>query len=114
MWRKETQGSFMKKTLLIIDDKVKLCKTLVKTFEQLGYQTFYATTGQEAIGLFSQHQMHVVLLDIMLGEENGIEILKQLLLLREGIPVIMITGYASVETAVQSLKLGAFDYVKSH
>jgi two-component system response regulator AtoC len=102
----------MKKTILIIDDKIKLCKTLSQTFEQLGYDTFYATTGQEAIGVFSQHPIHVVLLDIMLGEENGIDILNQLLLLRKNIPVIIITGYASVETAVQSLKLGAFDYVK--
>ena len=102
----------MKKTILIIDDKVKLCKTLSQTFEQLGYDTLYATTGQEAIELFSQHPIHVVLLDIMLGEENGIDVLEQLLLLRKNVPVIMITGYASVETAVQSLKLGAFDYVK--
>jgi two-component system response regulator AtoC len=102
----------MKKTILIIDDKVQLCETLTRTFEQQGYQAFYATNGQEAIGLFSQNHIHVVLLDIMLGEEDGIDVLKQLLSLRRNIPVIMITGYASIETAVQSIKLGAFDYVK--
>jgi DNA-binding NtrC family response regulator len=102
----------MKKTILIIDDKVQLCETLAQTFEQLGYQPFYATTGKAAIDLFSQHHIHVVLLDIMLGEENGIDVLKQLLLLQKNTPVIMITGYASIETAVQSIKLGAFDYVK--
>ena len=102
----------MKKTILIIDDKVHLCETLTQTFEQQGYQALYATNGQEAVGLFSRNHIHVVLLDIMLGEENGIDVLKQLLSLRRNIPVIMITGYASIETAVQSIKLGAFDYVK--
>jgi DNA-binding NtrC family response regulator len=112
MWKMETHSHNMKKTILIIDDKVKLCETLARTFDQLGYQTFYATNGKDAVRLFSQLQIHGVLLDIMLGEENGIDVLKQLLLLRKNIPVIMITGYASVDTAVQSLKLGAFDYVK--
>jgi DNA-binding NtrC family response regulator len=102
----------MKKTILIIDDKLKLCQTLARTFEHLGYRAFYAINAQEAFKLFSQHHTHVVLLDIMLGKENGIDILKQLLTLRKNTPVIMITGYASVDTAVQSLKLGAFDYIK--
>jgi two-component system response regulator AtoC len=102
----------MKKTILIIDDKVKLCETLAHTFAHLGYQPFYATNGPEALDLFAQHPIHVVLLDIMLGEENGIDVLKQLLQCRRNTPVIMITGYASIETAVQSIKLGAFDYVK--
>ncbi len=108
----ETHSHNMKKTILIVDDKVKLCETLAQTFDQFGYQTFYATNKKDALRLFSQHQIHGVLLDIMLGEENGIDVLKELLLFRNNVPVIMITGYASVETAVQSLKLGAFDYVK--
>ena len=112
MWKNETLENIMRKTILIIDDKIQLCETLARTFDHLGYQTFSATTGQEALRIFSTHQMHAILLDIMLGEENGIDVLRQLLALRHDIPVIMITGYASVDTAVQSLKLGAFDYVK--
>ena len=101
----------MKGTILVIDDKVKLCKSLAQNFNQRGYQTLYATTSREALGLFSQHHIHVVLLDVMLGEENGIDILKELLILNKDVPVIMITGYGSIDTAVQSIKLGAFDYV---
>ena len=101
----------MKDTILIIDDKVKLCKSLAKNFVQSDYHSFYATNRQEALSLFSQHHVQAVLLDIMLGEDDGIEILKELLVLRSNVPVIMITGYASVDTAVQSIKLGAFDYV---
>jgi DNA-binding NtrC family response regulator len=101
----------MKGNILIVDDKVKLCKSLVENFDQSGYQSFYATNRKKALSLFSRHRIHAVLLDIMLGEENGIEVLKELLLLQQNIPVIMITGYASIDTAVQSIKLGAFDYV---
>ena len=101
----------MKNTVLIIDDKVKLCKSLVKNFAQSDYESFYATNRQEALGLFSKQHIHAVLLDIMLGEEDGIEVLKELLLLSSHVPVIMITGYASIDTAIQSIKLGAFDYV---
>jgi len=101
----------MENTVLIIDDKVKLCQSLVKNFIQSDYHSLYATNRKEALRLFSTHQIHAVLLDIMLGEENGIEILQELLVLRPHIPVIMITGYASIDTAVQSMKLGAFDYV---
>jgi DNA-binding NtrC family response regulator len=102
----------MKKTILIIDDKLKVCQTLAQTFEQLGYQPVYALNGKDALDLFTRQPTHVVLLDVMLGEENGMEVLKQLLSIRKQTPVIMITGYASIETAVQAIKLGAFDYVK--
>ena len=101
----------MKATILIIDDQVKVYTSLARNFKHFGYQTIHAKTGQEAIELFSQHPVHVVLLDIMLGEENGVDILKELLHLYEETPVIMITGHGSIDTAVQSIKLGAFDYV---
>lgn len=102
----------MKKTLLIIDDNVKLCKTLAQTFEHLGYLALYATNGEEAIEHISRQPIHVALLDIMLGEEDGLDVLPRLRRASKELPVIMMTGYASIETAVQSIKFGAFDYVK--
>ncbi|PIE31455.1 sigma-54-dependent Fis family transcriptional regulator [candidate division KSB3 bacterium] len=100
-----------KKHLLIIDDKIKLCKSLAANFDQRGYQTLYSVNGQQGIQLFLQHSIHVVLLDIMLGEESGIDILRELLSLNLGVPIIMITGYGSIDSAVQSIKIGAFDYI---
>ena len=102
----------MKKTILIIDDNARLCDTLTQAFKQEGYIAVCAADGQEALRLAAREQLHVVLLDIMLDEEDGLAVLKHLLTLRPNLPVIMITGYSSVETAVQSLKLGAFDYIK--
>ena len=101
----------MKETILIIDDNVKWCNSLAQNFEQQGYHTCYATTSKEARALLSKQPIHTILLDVMLGEENGIDVLKELLLLHKNLPVIMITGFGSIGTAVQSIKLGAFDYV---
>ncbi len=102
----------MKKTILIVDDKVKVCVSLAQNFEHLDYHTVIVTGVKEALSAFSAGGIDVVLLDIMLGKESGIDLLKNLQAINKAIPVIMITAFASVETAVQSLKLGAFDYVK--
>ena len=101
-----------KSSLLIIDDKIKLCRSLARNFEHVGYTASIATCGEEAIAALTADRMDAVLLDIMLGAESGIDVLKKLLAVDARVPVIMITGYASVDTAVQSLKLGAFDYVR--
>jgi two-component system, NtrC family, response regulator AtoC len=102
----------MKKTILVVDDRERLCESLTQNFEEFGYQAFYATSGKDALDSYKNQNVHVVLLDIMLGEESGIDVLEKLLNLNKDLPVIMITGYASVDTAVRSLKIGAFDYVK--
>ena len=101
----------MKKTILIVDDQIKLYKTLDRNFKHLGYHTLYAKNGEEALTCFSTNHVHVVLLDLRLEQENGIDVLKQLLQRQLDIPVIMITGYGSIDSAVQSIKLGAFDYL---
>jgi two-component system response regulator AtoC len=101
----------MPETVLIIDDNVKWCKSLAQNFEQRGYQTRYAITGKEAHSILAQYPIQIIFLDIMLGAENGINILQEILLGHKHLPVIMITGFSSIDTAVQSIKLGAFDYV---
>ena len=98
-------------TILIIDDKVKLSQSLAKNFEQRGYQTFCAANRAQGLALCAEQPINVVLLDIMLGDDNGLEVLQQLLLQHKHLPVIMITGYGSIDTAVQAIKLGACDYV---
>lgn len=101
----------MHERILIIDDNVKWCKSLAQNFEQRGYTPSYATTGEEALGMIAAQTIHVVLLDIMLGRENGLNVLKDILSLDRHLPVIMITGFGSIDTAVQAMKTGAFDYV---
>jgi two-component system response regulator AtoC len=98
--------------ILIIDDNIKLCKSLAQNFDQLGYRCHYAENSTKAFDILSQHPVGVVLLDIVLGKEDGVSVLERLLSWDSKLPVIMITGYGSIETAVKSVKLGAFDYVQ--
>ncbi len=102
----------MDKAILIIDDKVTLCKSLVQNFHELGYIAFYAANERDAIDIFLKRPIHVVILDIRLGEEDGIDVLKHLLTLNGKVPIIMMTGYATIETAVESIKMGAFDFIQ--
>jgi DNA-binding NtrC family response regulator len=98
--------------ILIIDDNVQLCRSLAQNFNQLGYKTHIATSSAEAIHTFSENTIEAVLLDIKLGKDDGIKTLVRLLEIRDRVPVIMITGYGSIESAVRSLKIGAYDYVQ--
>lgn len=102
----------MSNSILIIDDKEKLCQSLAQNFKQLRYNVFYALNSESAIEIFSKNEINVVLLDVLLGQESGIDVLLKLQTINKSVPVIMITGYASIDSAVTSMKIGAFDYVK--
>jgi DNA-binding NtrC family response regulator len=101
----------MHRNILIVDDNLKWCISLAKNFEQRGYTVFYSTSGIKAMEILAKQFIPIVLLDIMLGEENGLDILRQMLSKYKNVNIIMITGFGSIETAIQSLKLGAYDYI---
>jgi len=98
--------------ILIVDDKVKLCKILAQDFENAGYTCFIATKGADAISAFVTNDIHVVILDLKLGAEDGREVLRSLMDFNGNVPVIMVTGYATIESAVEAIKIGAFDYIQ--
>jgi DNA-binding NtrC family response regulator len=102
----------MEHEILIIDDKIKVCESLAQNFRELGYISHSATGSSEAIRLYLNEKISAVILDVKLGEENGIDVLKHLLSLNSKVPIVMITAYATIETAVESIKLGAFDYLQ--
>ena len=101
-----------KKRILIVDDKEKLCRLMSTNYQQQGYETDYATCGDDAISKFKEGEFHIVLLDLKLGADNGLNVLKELLAINPKIPVIMITGFGTISTAVEAMKIGAFDYVQ--
>ncbi|GAK60646.1 two component, sigma54 specific, transcriptional regulator, Fis family [Candidatus Vecturithrix granuli] len=101
----------MEKCLLIIDDNSQLCQTLAQNFARCGYRACYAINQSEALEIVARQALQVILLDMMLGEDNGLDLAQQIQRICPHIPIIMITGYASIESAVQAIKLGAFDYV---
>ncbi len=97
--------------ILIIDDERAILRTLELYFSKKGYTVYTAATGNEGLDLFRQHTPEVVILDIRLPDSNGIQILNQLQEHRQRVKVIMITAFQDMETTIQAMKNGAYDYI---
>jgi len=98
--------------ILIIDDEAFICENVQRILSSEGFEVCTAASGQEARDIVASEEIDLALLDLNLGRENGIDILKSLKELDPELLIIIITGYGSVESAVESLKLGAFHYMK--
>jgi DNA-binding NtrC family response regulator len=101
-----------RKSLLIVDDQKNLCKSLICNFNRYDYSCCYALDRTTALQLFTSQDPGAVILDVRLGEESGLQILRQFQALDPTIPVIMLTGYATIGDAVESVKNGAKDYLQ--
>ncbi len=98
--------------LLIIDDEdivLKSCKKILSKRDDLDIRT--ALSGDEALEMVNNEQFHIVITDLKMPGTGGMEVLKTLKKEKPGITVIIFTGYATVETAREALKNGAFDYI---
>ncbi len=98
-------------TVLVVEDDPEIGSMLSKSFSLLGYKVTHASDGFQALEQIEAEYFDVVLLDIMLPGPNGMEILKRIRKWRPKTEVIMLTAYASLDTAVDALRLGAYDYV---
>jgi DNA-binding NtrC family response regulator len=98
--------------ILIIDDEAFIRETVVRILGDDGYEVCTAASGSQAQEIVASQEIDLALLDLNLGTENGIDVLRSLKKLAPDLLVIIITGYGSVETAVDSIKLGAFHYMK--
>jgi len=97
--------------ILITDDEEDICSTLAEYLEDKGYEVFQATNGQDALRLLKEVRPHLMLLDIRMPEQDGIEILRRVRQIDNQIGVIMITAFHDVNIAQEALKLGACDFV---
>jgi len=97
--------------ILIVDDEATVRDALSSWFRKDGYVTETAADAVEALKLLPTRAWDVVLLDIKMPSISGLELQKRIAHVDPGLPIIMITAYASVDTAVEALKEGAFDYV---
>jgi DNA-binding NtrC family response regulator len=102
----------LRKSLLIVDDQKNLSKSLVFNFQRFNYVCCYALDKATALSLFASQDIGAVILDIRLGEENGLQVLRQFQAMNPSIPVIILTGYATIKDAVESVKMGAYDYIQ--
>lgn len=98
--------------ILIIDDESFIRENVERILADEGYQVRGAATGEVAREIVATDEIDLALLDLNLGPENGIDVLKALKDVDPDLLVIIITGYGSVESAVDALKLGAFHYMK--
>jgi len=97
--------------LLIVDDELSVRDSLAKWFHEEGYDVGTAESASEALTRLAEHSWDAALLDIKMRGTDGIELLGRIREIDPNLVVIMMTGYASVETAVAALKNGAYDYV---
>src|SRR5690606_20716463 len=99
------------KKILIIEDDVSFC-LMMKTFlTKKGFEVFSAFSFKEATVVLKDQQLDLVLTDVRLPDSDGIEILKYIKEINPAIQVILMTGYTDIKTAVNVMKIGAFDYV---
>ena len=108
---KPGKGNISHGRILAIDDEQNIRHLIQSEFSLEGFSVTTAGSGEEGLKLFDRHQFDVVILDVNLPKTNGIEILKCLKQKSPHIEVIMITGYGGIKSAVESIKLGARDYV---
>lgn len=97
--------------ILIIDDEEAIRDALTQVLKKEGYGVKAVREGKEGLSLFSQEMFHVVFLDLKLPGIKGMDVLAELKKMSSETPVIIITGYASIESAVEAIKEGAFDYM---
>lgn len=99
-------------TILIVDDEQNILTSLKRALEIEGYSALTADCAQACWSTVSDHAPDLILLDLVLPETDGIEILKQLKKKNPDLPVLMMSGNATIEHAVQATKLGAFDFIE--
>ena len=100
-----------KNSILIIDDDDLVCLSLKKALSKLGYNVETCMDADEATDTIIRFEPDVILLDIYLTKQNGIDLLKEFQKKFADLPVIMITGYADVNIAVKAIKAGAYDFL---
>ena len=99
-------------TLLIVDDEESIRKSLAGILGDEGYEVVTAASGREGIALLAEAQPSLALLDIAMPEMDGIETLRRFREVRPEMPVIMITGHGTIETAVRTTRMGAYDFIE--
>src|SRR6056297_3741883 len=98
--------------ILVIDDEKSIRDTLKEILEYEDHQVDLAADGDEGLALFKENKYDIVLLDIKMPQKDGIEVLEEIFKINYEIPVIMISGHGNIDTAVESIKKGAYDFIE--
>ena len=101
----------MKTSILIVDDEMDALDLMEELFIKHGYETYTASNGVEALNLISEIEPDIVISDMVMPEMDGIKLLDMMSKKHPEIAVIMITAHGTIETAVETMKKGARDYI---
>src|ERR1700722_14429370 len=101
----------MDRRILIIDDDRSLCEVLESELRRREFEVTWFTDPHAAIAVFEREDFGLAITDVNMAGMNGVELCKQLVARREDIPVIVITAYANMETAISAIRAGAYDFV---
>lgn len=99
------------RNILIVDDEHAIRRTLALLLESEGYRAFEAADSAEAKARLAEDGIDLVILDLRLGADSGIEVLRELRSANADAECIIMTAYGSIENAVESMRLGAYDYL---
>ncbi len=101
----------MASKILVVDDSASTLDAVASKLTEKGFEVIKATNGEEAIGHTDDHNFSVVVTDLMMPGVDGLSLLKHMQEHFPEVPVIVLTGYATIENAVEAMKAGAFDYL---
>jgi DNA-binding NtrC family response regulator len=97
--------------ILVMDDELSVAKGLEMVLTEEGYEVDLAMTGHDALETFGKKEFDLLVADLRLPDIDGLEVIRAVRERRPQTGVVVITGYASVDSAVESMRLGAFDYL---
>lgn len=97
--------------LLLVDDDEVFCQVLCKAIQKRHYNVKVAHNLKQAVDLALQQHPEFAIIDLRIGQDSGLNVIKSLVLSEPGIRIVVLTGYASISTAVESIKLGAVHYL---
>lgn len=101
----------MARGILLVEDEVVLAKNIKRYLERHGYDAIVAGTAAEGLRLFDQSDLDMVLLDLHLPDLHGLDVLQEMRRRNPRVPIVCMTGHGSVQSAVDAMKGGAYDYV---
>lgn len=97
--------------ILVVDDDEVLNSVLVRAFQRRNFEVFSAFNAEQALAIVEQSEIDKVVLDLKLAEDSGLQLLPQLLKINAAMQIVILTGYSSIATAVEAIKLGATNYL---
>lgn len=100
-----------KAQILVVDDEANLRRVLSAQLGREGYEVHTAEDGEKGLAILREHHIDLVITDLRMPKVDGMEILRQALLMDPDLPVVILTAFGTVDNAVEALKTGAFDYI---